>query len=70
MGRVVPVQRAAWWVPVSVGLFTLGWAVTTAFGVDVERQYAVFGATGALAAAIGGALALAALRRPAADYAE
>jgi hypothetical protein len=30
-------------------LWALGWTVTTAAGVDVERQYAVFGALGAIA---------------------
>jgi hypothetical protein len=29
-------------------LWALGWTVTTAAGVDVERQYAVFGALGAI----------------------
>ena len=29
-------------------LWALGWTVTTAAGIDVERQYAVFGALGAI----------------------
>ena len=28
--------------------WTLGWAITSSVGVDVERQYTVFGATGAI----------------------
>jgi hypothetical protein len=41
--------RAAYlWAPALSALWALGWAVTTAIGVDVERQYTVFGAGGAL----------------------
>jgi hypothetical protein len=29
-------------------LWAAGWTVTTLAGIDVERQYAVFGSTGAL----------------------
>jgi hypothetical protein len=29
-------------------LWAIGWAVTTAAGVDVESQYTVFGSSGAL----------------------
>jgi hypothetical protein len=35
------------WVPVAVA-WPIGWTVTWAVGVDVERGYAVFGSTGAL----------------------
>jgi hypothetical protein len=37
------------WVLASAPLWALGWTVTTLAGIDVERQYMVFGATGALA---------------------
>jgi hypothetical protein len=41
--------RAAFlWAPALSALWALGWAVTTAIGVDVETQYAVFGSSGAL----------------------
>ena len=41
--------RAAYlWAPALSALWALGWAVTTAIGVDVEAQYAVFGSSGAL----------------------
>ena len=36
------------WAPALSALWALGWAVTTAIGVDVERQYTVFGSSGAL----------------------
>lgn len=39
---------AAVWAPAMPVLMALGWTVTTAAGVDVEAQYTVFGATGAL----------------------
>jgi hypothetical protein len=41
--------RAAYlWAPALSALWALGWAVSTSIGVDVEAQYAVFGASGAL----------------------
>jgi hypothetical protein len=36
------------WVPTLSVLWALGWTITTASGIDVERQYTVFGASGAL----------------------
>ena len=36
------------WPPVVAIAWPLGWTVTWAFGIDVERGYYVFGATGAL----------------------
>jgi hypothetical protein len=36
------------WAPALGAIWALGWAVTTAVGVDVEAQYTVFGASGAL----------------------
>ena len=36
------------WGPALAGAWALGWIVTTAFGVDVESQYTVFGSSGAL----------------------
>ncbi len=31
------------------GVWALGWTITSAIGVDVERQYTVFGSSGAIA---------------------
>jgi hypothetical protein len=36
------------WAPFVSALWALGWAVTTAAGIDVESQYTVFGSSGAL----------------------
>jgi hypothetical protein len=36
------------WAPALSALWALGWATTTAIGIDVEAQYTVFGASGAL----------------------
>jgi hypothetical protein len=36
------------WAPALGAIWALGWAVTTAIGVDVEAQYTVFGSSGAL----------------------
>jgi hypothetical protein len=36
------------WVPALGLLWAAGWAITTAFGIDVESQYTVFGSSGAL----------------------
>jgi len=44
-GRLV---LASLWVPVVAIAWPLGWTVTWAAGVDVERGYYVFGASGAL----------------------
>jgi hypothetical protein len=40
--------RASLWAPVVAIAWPLGWTVTWAIGVDVERGYYVFGASGAL----------------------
>jgi hypothetical protein len=41
--------RARWlWAAAQPVLWAAGWTVTALAGIDVERQYAVFGATGAL----------------------
>ena len=40
--------RARLWPPVIAIAWPLGWTVTWAFGIDVERGYYVFGASGAL----------------------
>jgi hypothetical protein len=44
-GRVA--HAWAWGVAVPL-LWALGWTVTTSAGIDVERQYAVFGSLGAI----------------------
>jgi hypothetical protein len=36
------------WIPFLGVCWALGWTITAAAGVDVERQYTVFGATGAI----------------------
>ena len=52
----VRVRVASLWPSVVAVAWPLGWTVTWAAGVDVERSYAVFGSTGALVfAAITGA---------------
>jgi hypothetical protein len=41
--------RAAYlWAPALSALWALGWAISTSIGVDVETQWTVFGASGAL----------------------
>jgi len=42
------VRAAGMWVPVVAIAWPLGWAVTWAAGIDVERGYYLFGASGAL----------------------
>jgi hypothetical protein len=42
------VRAANLWAPVVAVAWPLGWTVTWAAGVDVERGYAAFGSTGAL----------------------
>jgi hypothetical protein len=44
--RIGPLAFA--WVPALTALWALGWAITTAAGIDVESQYTVFGSSGAL----------------------
>jgi hypothetical protein len=39
---------ASLWAPVVAVAWPVGWTVTWAFGIDVERGYYVFGSTGAL----------------------
>lgn len=39
-------KRTLGWAAVNTGLFALGWTVTTAGGIDVSQQWAVFGAFG------------------------
>ena len=34
------------------GIFAVGWAVTTAAGIDVDQQFTIFGSSGALVAAL------------------
>ena len=44
-GRIL---RGRLWPPVVAIAWPVGWTVTWAFGIDVERGYFVFGSTGAL----------------------
>jgi hypothetical protein len=46
IGRRWP--RAWSWALAMPALWALGWTVTTSIGVDVERQYVVFGSAGAI----------------------
>lgn len=46
-----PARRIVWAFGVAA-VWTLGWVTTTLIGVDVEQQFAVFGASGALLASI------------------
>lgn len=48
--RSSPLRRwqCAAWAPWLSASWALGWAVTTSAGVDVEQQFTVFGATGAI----------------------
>jgi hypothetical protein len=41
-------SRALLWCGATAALWTAGWAVTTAWGIDVEEQWVVFGISGAL----------------------
>ncbi len=55
--------RHRWaWAAALPALWALGWTVTTLAGVDVERQYTTFGATGALVATVLSGLLLGRLR--------
>lgn len=57
-------SRAGGWPVLTAAAWALGWLATEAVGVDVERQYAVFGAAGAVVAtALTGVLAVPAVRR-------
>lgn len=38
------------WPLLLSGAFAIGWAVTTSAGIDVDRQYTIFGSSGALVA--------------------
>jgi hypothetical protein len=40
--------KAAAWTPFLAMSWALGWTITSSAGVDVDRQYTVFGATGAI----------------------
>jgi hypothetical protein len=39
---------AGLWAPALSGLWALGWVISTAIGVDVDRQWTVFGASAAI----------------------
>ena len=59
-------QRRVLWAASSSALWALGWWVTSMVIVDVDRQHATFGASGALLATILGGLVLGI--RPEADW--
>jgi len=43
-----PVRFRAAWAATVPGLWALGWTATTLGGIDVDQQFAIFGAYGAL----------------------
>ena len=45
-------SRTVGWIAVTSVLFALGWTVTTAGGIDVSQQWAVFGAYGCTTVAL------------------
>ena len=51
------------WPSVVAVAWPLGWTVTWAVGVDVERGYAIFGSTGALAFVVSTGVAMLLLLR-------
>jgi hypothetical protein len=51
-------MRRATWIGVTAASWPLGWIATTSIGVDVERGYAVFGASGAILVTVLTGLAL------------
>jgi hypothetical protein len=53
-------RLAAAWGAAMPALFSLGWIVTTAIGVNVEEQFTVFGAAGAVLFMLASGLVLAA----------
>jgi hypothetical protein len=56
--------RLRWlWAFTTPVLWGLGWAVTTLVGIDVERQYTIFGSTGAITVSALAGLVLFALTR-------
>jgi hypothetical protein len=64
--RLTTPAGAAVWAALVPALWALGWFVTASAGIDVERQYAVFGLSGALAtSAVGGLVLASLLGRPA-----
>ena len=56
------VRASAAWIPAIAGLWALGWTVSTAIGVDLQR-WAVFGASGAVTVAVLSGALLWALRQ-------
>ncbi len=66
--RVIGARLATLWSLSASLTWPLGWVVTTAFGVGVDQQFSVFGASGALAyTAASAAVMIALLRRRATD---
>jgi hypothetical protein len=63
LGRRTGRRRAVAWALASGALWPVGWLVTWAFGIRVDEQFAVFGATGAITYTILGGLLLAVLLR-------
>ena len=49
-------RGAALWAPALSALWALGWVISTAISVDVDRQWTVFGASGAITVTLATAL--------------
>jgi hypothetical protein len=65
LARRGPHRLALPWAIAMPVLFALGWCASTAIGVDVEEQYTVFGAAGAVLFMLLSGLVLARFARPA-----
>lgn len=50
--RKLAPKLAPVWPALAALTWAMGWTITTSVGVDVERQYTVFGSTGALGVAL------------------
>jgi hypothetical protein len=62
-GKVAVGGRRWLWAVTTPLLWSLGWTVTTLVGVDVERQYTIFGSTGAITVSALAGVVLQLLRR-------
>jgi hypothetical protein len=56
-------RRRLLWVPITAALWPLGWTTTTLFGIRVDLQFIIFGASGAIVYTVLAGLALHVLLR-------
>ena len=47
-----PRTASVWWAPITAAAWAIGWTVSASIGIDVESRWAVFGASGAIVAAV------------------